>query len=116
MLGHAIRLLRHERGFTQEELALAACLDRAYLSEVERGVKIPTVRRIEQICVALGLRLSTFFGVAEALTVHRGETSLTRLPAELYESTQAPLTLPPPDDEELGQLVRATISRLDVAG
>lgn len=59
--GARIRALRLERGLSQEQLALAAGITPAYLGQVERGVKNPTVQIIEYVCEAMNVSLSAFF-------------------------------------------------------
>jgi transcriptional regulator with XRE-family HTH domain len=53
-----LRELRQEKGFSQEELAERAGLHRTYISQIERGVKSPTLRSLELISTALELPLS----------------------------------------------------------
>jgi transcriptional regulator with XRE-family HTH domain len=53
-----LRELRQEKGFSQEELAERAGLHRTYISQIERGVKSPTLRSLELISTALDLPLS----------------------------------------------------------
>lgn len=48
-LGRFIVDLRHKRGLTQESLALAANIDRRYLSELENGRRNPSMAIIERI-------------------------------------------------------------------
>ena len=62
--GKRIRALRVERGLSQEELANAAEITPAYLGQVERGQKNPTVLTIERICDALNISLAAFFSEA----------------------------------------------------
>lgn len=57
-LGSAVRRRRRERGLTLEGLAEASGVSTAMLSEVERGVKNPTVRLAYQIARALGCTLT----------------------------------------------------------
>jgi transcriptional regulator with XRE-family HTH domain len=54
-----LRELRQARGISQEELAERAGLHRTYISQIERGIKIPTLRSLEQIAVALNTSVST---------------------------------------------------------
>ncbi len=50
-----LREIRQENGLSQEELADRAGLHRTYISQVERGLKSPSLRSLEQIAQALGL-------------------------------------------------------------
>jgi transcriptional regulator with XRE-family HTH domain len=53
LVGKNVRQLRQERGWSQEELAFEAELDRTYVSGVERGVRNPTVMIIGRLAKAL---------------------------------------------------------------
>ena len=53
-----LRELRHEKGWTQEELADRADLHFTYISQVERGLKSPSLRTIGQLIDAFGITLS----------------------------------------------------------
>jgi transcriptional regulator with XRE-family HTH domain len=50
---------------TQEQLAAKAKMDRTYLSDLENDKFSPTVDMLERLCIALGVRLSTFLARAE---------------------------------------------------
>lgn len=63
--GSRVRELRTERGLSQEQVALAAGITPAYLGQVERGQKNPTVQTIERVCGAMSVPLSIFFSGAE---------------------------------------------------
>ena len=51
--GQALRLLREEKGLSQEELADCCHIHRTYVSQLERGLKSPTLRLVWQICKSL---------------------------------------------------------------
>jgi transcriptional regulator with XRE-family HTH domain len=53
-LGRRIREKRHALGWTQEDLAHAAEIDRSYIGGVERGERNLTFTMLCQICKALG--------------------------------------------------------------
>jgi transcriptional regulator with XRE-family HTH domain len=53
---------------TQEALAAKARMDRAYISEIERGRASPSVDRLFQVCEALGVRPSTIIARVEKAT------------------------------------------------
>ncbi len=52
-----LREARSEKGLSQEELADRAGLHRTYISQIERGVKSPSLRSLEQITDALEMPL-----------------------------------------------------------
>lgn len=52
--------LRTSRGYTQMELAMRASLDRSFLSDMERGVKEPTLTTLDTLAKAFTLTLSEF--------------------------------------------------------
>jgi transcriptional regulator with XRE-family HTH domain len=59
--GAALRELRHERGLSQEALALEAGLNRGYYSGVETGKRNISLTNIEKLAVALDLPLTAIF-------------------------------------------------------
>lgn len=65
-LGQRIRSLREAAGYSQEGLAAAAGLSRAYFGRVERGRENLSVLTLEKVASVLQLPLSAFFEVAAA--------------------------------------------------
>ena len=57
-LGKAIRELRERQGISQEKLALAAGVDRAYLGRIERGENNAALLTIAKIAKALGVSVA----------------------------------------------------------
>ena len=57
-LGMRIVYLRKQLGWSQEDLALEAGINKNYLSDLERGVRNPTLRVMEKIANALEIDLS----------------------------------------------------------
>lgn len=53
ILGRNIRRLREEAGLSQEQLAFDAGMKRSYLSDMERGVRNPTVKAVGRLAAAL---------------------------------------------------------------
>ena len=53
-VGLKIRIIREERGLSQEELAALADLHRAYFGQIERGEKNIGLKNLEKIAIALG--------------------------------------------------------------
>lgn len=60
-LGKRIKTLRNELGFSQEELADRAGIDRTYITSVECGKRNISIVNIEKIATALGVTLSKLF-------------------------------------------------------
>jgi transcriptional regulator with XRE-family HTH domain len=59
--GDRVRHLRRDRGWTQEQLAEAAGMDRSFLADVERGVRNPTLDTIHRLALGLGISPAEFF-------------------------------------------------------
>ena len=53
LLGRNVRAQRRRLGLSQEELALEAGMKRAYVSDLERGTRNPSVRALGRLAVAL---------------------------------------------------------------
>lgn len=56
-----LRLLRVAKGVSQDDLALSAGIERAYVGHLERGSKNPTVETLEKLAIALDCHVSEFF-------------------------------------------------------
>jgi CheY-like chemotaxis protein len=61
LLGVTIKTQRASLGISQEELAYRAGLHRTYVSDLERGVRNPSMDSIEKLARALQLSVSTLF-------------------------------------------------------
>lgn len=59
--GERVRELRRARGWSQEELAERADLDRTYISGIERGLRNVALRNIEQLAKAFNISLKELF-------------------------------------------------------
>ncbi|MFN3932121.1 MAG: helix-turn-helix domain-containing protein [Brevundimonas sp.] len=53
ILGRNVRRLREEAGLSQEQLAFDAGMKRSYLSDLERGVRNPSVKAMARLAEAL---------------------------------------------------------------
>ena len=60
-LGMRIRYLRKQKGLSIEDLALDANVNRNYLSDLERGMRNPTIQIVDRIARSLEVSLSTLF-------------------------------------------------------
>lgn len=71
ILGRELQRYRQGKGWSQEYLAEVTGLHRTYISQLERGLKSPSVRVLSHITNALGLRMSEFlYSVEESLSVN----------------------------------------------
>jgi transcriptional regulator with XRE-family HTH domain len=66
-LGIEIQRRRIANGWSQEYLAEITGLHRTYISQLERGLKSPSVRVLNHITNALGLTMSEFLHTVEEL-------------------------------------------------
>lgn len=93
-IGEQIRHYRTKLGISQEALALMADVNPAYIGQIERGIKSPTVNTVKKIANALGINLHTLFTpVSEAA---QGESELRK-----REMEKIMLSLNRLDDREL---------------
>ena len=71
ILGRELQRYRQEKGWSQEYVAEVTGLHRTYISQLERGLKSPSVRVLSHITNALGLRMSELlYSVEESLSVN----------------------------------------------
>ena len=64
--GRALRLRRERQGLSQEELGFASEIHRTYISELERGLKNPSLTTIARLAAALKMKASTLVAESEA--------------------------------------------------
>ena len=50
-----IKKYRNNKGFTQDKLSELAGVSTDYISEIERGKKVPSIKRLDKIAMALGI-------------------------------------------------------------
>ncbi|MFZ2664135.1 MAG: helix-turn-helix transcriptional regulator [Patescibacteria group bacterium] len=60
-IGEKIRKYREEKSITQEDLALSAGLNRAYIGYIERGERNPSTETIAKIAKALKVQMHELF-------------------------------------------------------
>ena len=59
--GDRVRELRRDAGFTQEEIADAAELDRSYVGSVERGDRNLSIENVCRLAAAIGVSPAELF-------------------------------------------------------
>lgn len=71
-IGDDIRALRKARGMTLKQLAAAIGRSLGWLSQIERGQTVPSVRDLGLIADTLGINISVFFRSASRAEAERG--------------------------------------------
>jgi len=61
--GRVLRELRAKRGLSQLALAERCDSNIAYISELERGLKVPTITMLLRLAIALDCRMRDLVGV-----------------------------------------------------
>jgi len=62
---NVLRYLRNEQGLTQEDFSFKAGLHRTYVSQLERGLKSPSLKTIQKIARVLDISLTDFVSLVE---------------------------------------------------
>ena len=63
--GAVVRRCRKQHGLSQETLGFRSSVHRTYISEIERGLKTPSLRTISKLAEALGITASDLVRMAE---------------------------------------------------
>ena len=111
--GNNVRRLREAQGFTQEELADKAGLDRSYVGGIERGERNPSLSVILSLASALKTPPGNLFaeiGEARQESSTSGRMSVTNTGTGLtvkfrYDQYDAEYTLPGATSEEFNDLL-----------
>lgn len=79
-LANNLRRIRVTRNISQDELALLAGVERAYVGHIERATKNPTIKTVEKIAIALECSVCELFadiqeGQADYATLSPGRKS-----------------------------------------
>lgn len=65
--GHVIKQLRTEKGLSQEKLSFESGLDRSFISQLECGIKQPSLVTIFQLAKALQVSPAQIIETVESL-------------------------------------------------
>ena len=66
-LGMRIKFLRKEKGWSQEDLALEANVNKNYICDLENGRRNPSLDILERMSNAFGISLSVLFKGIETI-------------------------------------------------
>ena len=132
-IGEKLRLLRLQRGLTQEDLADRCELSKGFISQVERNLASPSIATLTDMLECLGSSLSAFFSekppektvfAPQDMFVKEDEESLhgsiTWLVPDAQKNTMEPIlvdigeggetyTLPPHEGEEFGYVLSGAV-------
>ena len=64
VIGSRIRKFRQERGITQEDLAFQVNTSTAYISNIERGIKKPSLQKLAEIADVLHVTVNDFIYIS----------------------------------------------------
>lgn len=82
-LGERIRMLRQNRGLSQEKLGEKADLNTSFIGQIERGGKKPTIETLEKIVIALDTTFEELFAFDREIPKFRDTTIAERIAFEL---------------------------------
>jgi transcriptional regulator with XRE-family HTH domain len=60
-IGKKISDIRRKRSITSEKLAYENGISKGYMSDIENGKKIPSIKTLDQIATALGVDIRELF-------------------------------------------------------
>jgi len=63
VFGRRLRELRQKYGVTQQQLSIATDLTEGYISNMERGLKVPSLTTILRLAVALGCKVTELVSI-----------------------------------------------------
>lgn len=69
VFGRRLREVRQKYGFTQEQLSVATGLTEGYISNMERGLKVPSLTTILRIAHAMGCRVTELVSVFDKMDI-----------------------------------------------
>lgn len=101
-IGERVKELRAKYRLSQEQLALQAEITTAYLGQIERGEKNPTVVTVEKICNALGISLSDFFNNQQLHLLEGNDAALKQIAFELKNCS-------PAEKQEILQIIKHAV-------
>lgn len=82
LFGIGLQKARKSRGLTQEDFSVVS--SRTYMSSLERGIKAPTITKIEEIATVIGVHPLSLLAVAYLPSTPEERTQLClRIKAEL---------------------------------
>jgi transcriptional regulator with XRE-family HTH domain len=69
VFGRRLRELRQKYGVTQQRLSVATGLTEGYISNMERGQKVPSLTTILRLAVALGCKVTDLVSIFDKTNI-----------------------------------------------
>ena len=92
-VGIRVKEYRVRAGLTQEGLAFSANMHVSFISEIERGLKKPSIVSLEKLLSALKVSFTEFFDFEIDVKTLRDSTTLEKLTAELQSRSEREVEL-----------------------
>lgn len=91
-IGKRIRYYRLLKGLSQEQLALLAGLNPAFVGHLERGLKSPTVTTLQKIVNALEITFEELFSEAKKEEFSKKEQAIEKIVLSVRELDEDEIT------------------------
>ena len=101
-VGARVRRFRHIRGLSQEQLALEAGINPAFLGHLERGLKSPTITTLDKLVRALNITFEELFADEICELIPEREFALERVRLLVKD-------LSVPQLEAVADIIQATV-------
>lgn len=90
--GAGLQRARKRRGLTQEDFSIVS--SRTYLSSLERGIKSPTISKLEELASVIGVHPVSLLALAYLSDLPEERTALfARITSEINSITDQPFEL-----------------------
>ena len=70
VFGQRLREVRQREAVTQDALAVSSGLTKAYISDMERGLKVPSLTTILRLARALDCKVTALVGIFDKTDLH----------------------------------------------
>lgn len=88
--GAGLQRARKHRGLTQEDFSIVS--SRTYLSSLERGIKSPTISKLEELASVIGIHPLSLLALAYLSDDHEERKALfTRITSEISSIADSPI-------------------------
>ncbi|MCR4913464.1 MAG: helix-turn-helix domain-containing protein [Lactobacillus sp.] len=74
-IGDILKYYRHTHKLTQSQVAEMSGINEKYLGRIERNESVPTIDKIEQLCVAFDIRIQDFLATDIKSATHTAQSN-----------------------------------------